>query len=58
MNSPDPRLKKLVDGARQHIKPVGYTSLAAKKSLTALRRYEDWKNSLQKEKPESAEQEK
>lgn len=58
MNSPDPRLKKLVEGARQNVKPVGYTSVAAKRSLTALRRYEDWKNSLPKEKPEPAEQEK
>lgn len=58
MNSPDPRLKKLVEGAQKHIGPVGYTSLNAKRSLTALRRYEDWKNTLPKEKPEPAAQQK
>jgi hypothetical protein len=58
VDSPDPRLKKLVEGAQKHVKPVGYSSLYAKRSLNAIRRYEDWKNSLPKEKSQVADLEK
>lgn len=40
MNSPDPRLEKLVSGAQRHVADPGYESARSQRALRALGDYE------------------